>query len=523
MDYLSALRLVHDTIRPENYCEIGCRFGVSLALSRCPSIGIDPEFEIRTELSAPTRLFRMASDEFFDTRDCAGILNGPVDFAFIDGMHLVEFALRDFINLERASHRNGVIAIDDVLPGDIAHATRERNTRIWTGDIYRLIPLLRSFRPDLDIQVYDVDMKGFALVTGLDPSSRLLSERYAEIESELKSGRWELASAGEVREQLAPRPAASLPADLALIAKARSAVAGTGMREAGSRHLDGHRSGEYLDLLKRCILNEIYLDDELRIVYLRSCLLGDDVFDPKVLHDIRGQRRQDYEDLSKTRQIGKFFRKIKNSGFNHSMIGRMRMDSLHACLDLVRGEGIQGHLVECGVWRGGSCIFMAGYLRAHGMAGKNVYVVDSFDGLPKPSLPQDATLDLSNEKYPELAVSLETVKENFSVYGLLENNIVFLKGWFKDSLPTAPLEQIALLRMDGDLYESTMDILVNLYDKVVPDGVVIVDDFNAIPACRQAVLDFLAGRNIPVPEMHVIDWTGVWFRKPAYTSDHASP
>lgn len=522
MDYLTALRLVHDTIQPENYCEIGCRFGVSLALANCPSIGIDPEFDIRTELVAPTRLFRTGSDEFFDERDCAGILGGPVDFAFIDGMHLVEFALRDFINLERASHRHGVIAIDDVLPGDISHASRERNTRIWTGDVYRLIPLLRAYRPDLDIRVYDVDMKGFALVTGLDPTSRLLSGRYAEIENDLNNQRWEFTSAREVREHLVPRPVTSLPVDLALMAEERLA-AGTGANETDGLQLSGNRSSDYLDLLKRCILNEIYLDDELRIFYLRSCLQGDDAFDPKVLHDIRGQRPQDYEELSRTRQIGKFFRKIRNSGFNHSMIGRKRMDSLHECLDLVRGEGIPGHLVECGVWRGGSCIFMAGYLRAHGMVGKNVYVVDSFDGLPKPSLPQDATLDLSNERYPELAVSLETVKENFSVYELLDDNIVFLKGWFKDTLPSAPMDRIALLRMDGDLYESTMDILVNLYDKVVPGGVVIVDDFNAIPACRQAVLDFLAGRDIPVPEMQVIDWTGVWFRKTACPSGHASP
>src|SRR6202041_679889 len=118
----------------------------------------------------------------------------------------------------------------------------------------------------------------------------------------------------------------------------------------------------------------------------------------------------------------------------------------------------------------------------------------------------------SKAAYPELAVSLENVKENFSVYGLGGPNVHYLKGWFKDTLPGAPGSQIALLRMDGDLYESTMDILVNVYDKVVPGGVVIVDDYGAVEACRRAVDAFFAARGLPSPQLEKIDWTGVWFR-----------
>ncbi len=290
----------------------------------------------------------------------------------------------------------------------------------------------------------------------------------------------------------------------------RAFAAARRMAAAGTRQ-DG--IGRYLDLLKRSILNEIYLDDELRVHYLRDCIAGADTFDYAVLHDIRDRRRQEYDALKASRQIGRFYRKIANSGFSHSMIGRARMDSLHACLDIVREEGIPGDLVECGVWRGGSCIFMAGYLEAYGLTGHKVVVADSFEGLPVPTLQQDARLDLSKNVYPQLAVSQETVQENFSVYGLDSANVIYLKGWFKDTLAAAPVEQIALLRMDGDLYESTMDILDALYDKVVDGGIVIVDDYNAIKVCRAAVSDFFRKRQLPEPELQTIDWTGVWFRK----------
>jgi hypothetical protein len=270
----------------------------------------------------------------------------------------------------------------------------------------------------------------------------------------------------------------------------------------------------YLDLLKRSILNEIYLDDELRILYLQACLDGKDNFDRSVLHDIRGARKEDYERLAQSRRIGQFFdRDIRNSGFNHSMIGRARLDNLHAVLDLIREEEIAGDLIECGVWRGGSCIFMAGYARAYGLNERRILVADSFEGLPAPTLPHDSGLDLSKERFPELAVSLETVRENFAAYGLDGLNVVYLKGWFKDTLNEAPTDRIAVLRLDGDLYESTMDILKALYDKVALGGAIIVDDYGAIPGCRRAVADFFWSRGLPLPQMSKIDWTGVWFRK----------
>jgi hypothetical protein len=225
MDYLHALRHVHEIIEPANYCEIGCRLGISLALSRAPSIGIDPDFDIRTELTAPTRLYRKTSDAFFSTGDCARVLGTPVDFAFIDGMHLVEYALRDFINIEKHSTPKGLIAIDDLLPQEMRYASRQRETQIWTGDVYRVIPILRMFRPDLEVHVFDVEMKGFGLVSRLDPSSAVLPARYESICEDLARGRWALPSPDAIRRTLAPRPVGELVAHLRQLADTRRRTA----------------------------------------------------------------------------------------------------------------------------------------------------------------------------------------------------------------------------------------------------------------------------------------------------------
>jgi len=224
MRYLAALRRVHRIIRPKNYVEIGCREGTSLALARARTVAVDPDFAITQELAAPTRLFRMTSDEFFVRKNVHQLLRGPVDFAFIDGMHLVEFALRDFLNLERASHPLGLIAVDDVLPAEFSYVPREpKPLEGWTGDVYRLIPLLRHYRPDLDIRVYDIAIQGFCLVTNLDSSSTVLSERYPEIEAEIVAGRWALTSAEAIRSAIGPLPVESLQADLEEFAARREA------------------------------------------------------------------------------------------------------------------------------------------------------------------------------------------------------------------------------------------------------------------------------------------------------------
>lgn len=271
---------------------------------------------------------------------------------------------------------------------------------------------------------------------------------------------------------------------------------------------------KYLNLIKKVILNKIYLDDELRLDYLRDCIAGQSEFDYMTYHDIRSRMRDRYSALQKSREIGQFLdRDIHRSGFSHTMVGQKRLDNVHYCLDHIWQNLLPGDLVECGVWRGGCCIFMAAYLQMFPRENVRVFVADSFDGLPKPRHVEDKDLDLSKDAFPELAVSVGTVKENFECYDVSLDKVVFLPGWFKDTLPAAPISKIALLRLDGDLYESTMDCLLALYDKVVDGGIVIVDDWGVLPPCRKAVEDFFSNRGERLPSMKEIDWSGVYWVK----------
>ena len=198
----------------------------------------------------------------------------------------------------------------------------------------------------------------------------------------------------------------------------------------------------------------------------------------------------------------------------HTMIGRKRLENIQFCLECVLADDIVGDVIETGVWRGGAAIFMRGILMAYGVTDRFVWVADSFEGLPPPdtaNYPADTGLDLS--QIAELAVSLETVQDNFSRYGLLDDQVRFLEGYFRDTLPFAPIQKLALLRLDGDLYESTIQSLTYLYPKLSPGGFVIVDDYNAIEPCKRAVHDYLETPDLSV-ELQPVDWTAVYWRKP---------
>jgi hypothetical protein len=195
-----------------------------------------------------------------------------------------------------------------------------------------------------------------------------------------------------------------------------------------------------------------------------------------------------------------------------TMIGMARLDNLQECVETVLREAVAGDLLEAGVWRGGASIFMRAVLAAYGVKDRRVWVADSFCGLPAPDaekFPQDLPIDLSG--YSQLEVSLDQVKANFSRYRLLDDQVRFIEGWFKDTLTVAPVEKLALLRLDGDYYESTIQILEALYHKVSPGGFVVVDDYGAIEQCRAAVTDFRAARGID-DEIVPVDWTGVYWR-----------
>ncbi|TKB62423.1 MAG: macrocin O-methyltransferase [Nitrospira sp.] len=197
-----------------------------------------------------------------------------------------------------------------------------------------------------------------------------------------------------------------------------------------------------------------------------------------------------------------------------TMVGLKRLDNLQHCVTSVIRDAVPGDLIETGVWRGGSSIFMRAVLKAYGDCSRKVWLADSFCGLPQPD-PARYPVDRGDTlwTYQELAISLEEVKANFSRYGLLDEQVAFLPGWFRDTLPSAPINRLAVLRLDGDLYESTMDALSALYHKVSPGGFIIVDDYG-LPTCRAAIEDFRRARGI-TDQIHQIDWTGAFWQRSA--------
>jgi O-methyltransferase len=196
-----------------------------------------------------------------------------------------------------------------------------------------------------------------------------------------------------------------------------------------------------------------------------------------------------------------------------TMIGLKRLDNIDYCLNKIIDDNIPGDVIETGVWRGGATILMKAILKARNITDKTVWVADSFEGLPKPNAKKyDADAGDKHHTFRELAISKEIVENNFKKYGLLDDKVKFLKGWFKDTLPTAPIKQLSLIRLDGDMYESTMDGITNLYPKLAKGGFLLVDDFGGLEGCRKAIMDYRAANNI-TEEIKTVDWTGVYWRK----------
>jgi methyltransferase family protein len=182
MDYLDYLPEVHRRLRPQAYLEIGVRWGHSLALSRCRSVGVDPAFGITAELDGDVALFRTTSDEYFSRPDPLAPTGGvPFDLAFIDGLHLFEYSFRDFVFAERHSSAKGVIVFDDVLPRSVDEAARERHTNAWTGDVFLMIEVLAEYRPGLVVVPINTQPTGLLMVLGLDPTSTVLADNFDEI------------------------------------------------------------------------------------------------------------------------------------------------------------------------------------------------------------------------------------------------------------------------------------------------------------------------------------------------------
>jgi O-methyltransferase len=269
---------------------------------------------------------------------------------------------------------------------------------------------------------------------------------------------------------------------------------------------------EYLDLLKSALTASLYEESAWRRVE-GPMRVSDNSLSARLKRRVlRFLRKRDLI-LVRTFQ---FNPSLRDQGedwplFGFTMTGQKRLDALQNCVEQVLSNDILGDFCETGVWRGGSVIFMRALLKAYGITDRIVWCADSFEGMPIPQRKDKEIaphIDLSDREY--LKVSLDQVKTNFDKFGLLDDQVKFLKGWFCDSLPTAPIKHLSLLRLDGDHYESTRDVLVNLYDKVSRGGFVIVDDYGTWKGCRTAVDEFRSESNIRAPLSRIDGSAVMW-------------
>jgi len=269
-------------------------------------------------------------------------------------------------------------------------------------------------------------------------------------------------------------------------------------------------AGLYLDLLKKVLINELDLENKLRTEYIQECLTQNREPYLVTARDIRILRTERYEQLKTEQREGRYRLKSDSPYYPFTLIGKARLDNIQECLDTIRLDNIPGDCIETGVWRGGATLFMRAYLKAYGMTDRTVWLADSFQGLPKPGHVLEKDYDFYT--YDVLSVGQELVRMNFELFGLMDGQVRFLPGWFKDTLPAAPIEKLALMRLDGDMFESTLDSLTALYPRLSPGGYVIVDDYGVLDCCRHAVHAYRVRHRITCP-LERIDHTGVFWRK----------
>lgn len=249
----------------------------------------------------------------------------------------------------------------------------------------------------------------------------------------------------------------------------------------------------YLDLMKKTVTNVIYEDAPLGYEHV-------------AIPWFQGEPAYDRE----KREGGLDWPSVA-----HTMSGLKRLDRLQGCMKQVEKDGVPGDFIETGVWRGGVCIFMRAFLEAYGISDRTVWVADSFQGIPDVGAdghPLDVRLGLHRAN-DVLAVSVNDVRANFAKYDLLDSQVAFLAGWFSDSLPDAPIDRLAILKVNGDLYRSTTDALKNLYPKVSPGGFIVLDDYG-MRGARQAVDEYRKNHGVEEP-VHVIDVGGAYWRRSA--------
>jgi hypothetical protein len=260
----------------------------------------------------------------------------------------------------------------------------------------------------------------------------------------------------------------------------------------------------YLDLLKRCLVNVIYRDPPVPMPPATGASF----------------------DLAKRVAGG------DRPSQAHTMIGLNRLDNLQQLIGTVIRDRVPGDLIETGVARGGAAIFMRAVLKAYDVTDRRVFVADSFGSFPRSaesgitrrsySSPVWRQMGEAYQREPaafermagelRAGTSYDEVRDTFARYGMLDDQVCFLPGWFSETLRTAPIAALGLLRIDADLYDSTREALIRLYPKVSPGGYTVVDDYHTFAECREAVDEYLAGQQSI--ELRVVD-EAVYWRKPA--------
>jgi O-methyltransferase len=266
----------------------------------------------------------------------------------------------------------------------------------------------------------------------------------------------------------------------------------------------GVLAADYLELLKGALTHTLYAEVDGGINYRRN-VLGRALFAMLRTRNIAPVR------------IGPRAATDRVDGrdwpvFAQTMVGRVRLDDLQRRLEDVIREDVPGDMIETGVWRGGASILMRGVLKAHGVTDRVVWACDSFEGLPAPNPRYPADTGAIWHWWKALSIGLEEVQANFDRYGLLDENVRFLKGWFEDTLPTLADRRWALIRLDGDMYQSTITALTHLYPNLSPGGYLIIDDYSTVEACRQAVHDYRHEHGVTEP-IETIDWMGAYWRR----------
>jgi O-methyltransferase len=266
---------------------------------------------------------------------------------------------------------------------------------------------------------------------------------------------------------------------------------------------------QYLDLLKKTLVDYLHPDPLLPYRYHRARPWFRRLLIHPVLAGLRAFGLGIHREVAwREADIVSGERSTRNA---LSLIGFKRMENIQSCLETCFKEGVAGDFIETGVWRGGACIFARGVCRVHGEESRTVWVADSFAGLPPPDPRYPSDRRDVHYLQSHLCVSLAEVRRNFERFGLLDDRVRFLPGWFKDTLPSAPFEQLCVARLDGDMYGSTWDALQQLYPKLSRGGFLIVDDY-ALQGCRKAVEDYRAAHRIREP-LRAIDAEAVFWRK----------